>query len=89
MDGFDDLEPAMPLLPPSASLLDHFSASPDPRQRWRVVYPPPEILLLVLCATLSAMENFVEIPLSGRKRLDFLRRFLPYDARPAGPRHAQ
>jgi hypothetical protein len=35
------------------------------------------------------MENFVEILLSGRKRLDFLRRFLPYDARPAGPRHAQ
>lgn len=63
----------------SASLLDHFSALSDPRQRWRVVYPLPEILLLVLCATLSGMEDFVEIRLWGEERLDFLRRFLPYE----------
>jgi len=63
----------------SASLLDHFSALRDPRQRWRVVYPLPEILLLVLCATLSGMEDFVEIRLWGEERLDFLRRFLPYE----------
>jgi len=60
-------------------LLDHFSALRDPRQRWRVVYPLPEILLLVLCATLSGMEDFVEIRLWGEERLDFLRRFLPYE----------
>ncbi len=35
------------------SILDHFSALTD-RQRWRVAYPLPEILLVVLCATLSA-----------------------------------
>ena len=63
----------------STSLLDHFSALSDPRQRWRVVYPLPEILLLVLCATLSDMEDFVEIRLWGEERLDFLRRFLPYE----------
>jgi DDE_Tnp_1-associated len=63
----------------SASLLDHFSALSDPRQRWRVVYPLPEILLLVLCATLSGMEDFVEIRLWGEERLDFPRRFLPYE----------
>lgn len=63
----------------STSLLDHFSALSDPRQRWRVVYPLPEILLLVLCATLSGMEDFVEIRLWGEERLDFLRRFLPYE----------
>jgi predicted transposase YbfD/YdcC len=66
-------------LPLSASLLDHFSALRDPRQRWRVLYPLPEILLLVLCATLSGMEDFVEIRLWGDERLDFLRRFLPYE----------
>src|SRR3546814_5202630 len=59
----------------SRSLLDHFSALADPRQRWRVVYPLPEILLLVLCATLSGMEDFVEIRLWGEERLNFLRRF--------------
>jgi hypothetical protein len=48
---------------PSASVLDHFSALSDPRQRWRVLYPLPEILLLVLCATFSGMEDFVEIRL--------------------------
>lgn len=69
----------MPQLPSSASLLDHFSALSDPRQRWRVLYPLPEILLLVLCATLSGMEDFVEIRLWGEQRLDFLRRFLPYE----------
>ncbi len=63
----------------SASLLDHFSALEDPRQGWRVVYPLPEILLLVLCATLAGMEDFVEIRLWGDERLDFLRRFLPYE----------
>src|SRR6202522_1342357 len=64
---------------PSSSVLDHFSALSDPRQRWRVLYPLPEILLLVLCATLSGMEDFVEIRLWGDQRLDFLRRFLPYE----------
>ena len=61
------------------SLLSHFSALEDPRQSWRVIYPLPEILLLVLCATLSGMEDFVEIKLWGEQRIDFLRRFLAYD----------
>ncbi len=63
----------------SRSMLDHFSALKDPRQSWRVVYPLPEIPLLVLCATLSGMEDFVEIRLWGDLRLEFLRRFLPYE----------
>jgi predicted transposase YbfD/YdcC len=67
-----------PLRPPGA-ILDHFSALSDPRQNWRVIYPLPEILLLVLCATLSGMDDFVEIRLWGEQRLDFLRRFLPYE----------
>jgi len=63
----------------SRSLLDHFSALEDPREGWRVLYPLPEILFLVLCATLAGMEDFVEIALWGEQRLDFLRRFLPYE----------
>ena len=57
----------------------HYAALADPRQSWRVVYPLPEILLLVLCGTLTGMEDFVEITLWGEQRLDFLRRFLPYE----------
>jgi predicted transposase YbfD/YdcC len=60
-------------------LLEHFSGLTDPRQAWRVVYPLPEILLVVLCGTLSGMDDFVEIALWGEERLDFLRRFLPYE----------
>jgi predicted transposase YbfD/YdcC len=69
----------MPPASRSKSLLDHFSALEDPREGWRVLYPLPEILLLVLCATLAGMEDFVEIVLWGEQRLDFLRRFLPYE----------
>ena len=50
------------------ALWHHFSALEDPRQRWKVVYPLPEIMLLVLCATLAAAEDFVEVqPLEPRE----------------------
>jgi DDE_Tnp_1-associated len=60
------------------SLLDHFSALDDPRQRGKVVYPLPEMMLLVLCATLAGAEDFVEIRLWGRNKLRFLRGLLPF-----------
>ena len=44
-------------------LLDHFSALEDPRQRAKVLYPLPEILLLLLCATLAGADDVVEIAL--------------------------
>lgn len=68
----------MPASPSSRSILDHFSVLRDHREQWRVLYPLREVLLLVLCATLSGMEDFVEIRLWGQHRLDFLRRFLPF-----------
>jgi predicted transposase YbfD/YdcC len=60
------------------ALLDHFSALDDPRQAWKVVYPLPEILLVVLCGTLAGAEDFVEIARWGRQKLGFLRRLLPF-----------
>jgi predicted transposase YbfD/YdcC len=60
------------------SLIEHFSALEDPRQAWKVVYPLPEILLLVLCATLAGADDFVETEAWGGEHLGFLRRFLPY-----------
>lgn len=61
------------------ALLDHFSALQDPRQAWKVVYPLPEILLVVLCGTLAGAEDFVEIERWARGKLDFLRRLLPFE----------
>ena len=65
----------------SVAILDHFSALQDPRQQWRVSsggcgIPCVRFFLLVLCATLSGMEDFVEPPLRGEQRLDFPRRLL-------------
>jgi predicted transposase YbfD/YdcC len=59
--------------------MSHFSEVADPREGWRVLYPLRELLLLVLSATLAGMEDFVEIKLWGEQRLDFLRRFYPYE----------
>ena len=54
----------------STAFIDHFSALEDPRQAWKVVYPLPEILLVVLCATLGGAEDFVEIARWGSRKLD-------------------
>jgi DDE family transposase len=59
-------------------ILDHFSALQDPRQSWKVIYPLPEILLLILAATIASAEDFVEIEGWGNEHLDFLRTFLPF-----------
>lgn len=60
------------------ALLDHFSALKDPRQQAKVLYPLPEIVLLLLCATLAGADDFVEMRLWGSRNLAFLRRFRPY-----------
>ena len=64
--------------PLPAPLLDHFAALEDPRQRAKVLHPLPEILLLLLAATLAGADDFVEIGLWGMENLAFLRRLLAY-----------
>lgn len=63
----------------SCALIDHFSALDDPRQQAKVLYPLPEIVLLLLCATLAGADDFVETQLWGEENLGFLRRFLAYE----------
>ena len=65
---------------PGPSLIDHFTALDDPRQSWKVLFPLPEVLLLILCATLAGAEDFVEIKRWGQMHQAFLRRLLPYKA---------
>ena len=52
------------------SLLSQFSALEDPRQARKVVYPLPEILLLVLCATMAGAEDVAKVERWGRRKLD-------------------
>lgn len=60
------------------SLVERFEALSDPRQAAKVLYPLPEILLLLLCVTLAGADDFVEVRLWGDQNLAFLRRLLPY-----------
>jgi predicted transposase YbfD/YdcC len=63
--------------PTGTALLDHFATLEDPRQVAKVLYPLPEILLLLLCATLAGADDVAEIEVWGEENLAFLRRFLP------------
>lgn len=58
--------------------LEHFRDLPDPRQAGKVVYPLDEVLLLCLLAVLAGAEAFTDIARFGVKKLDLLRRFLPF-----------
>ena len=71
--------------PEATSLLHHFAALKDPRQRVKVIYPLPEILLLILCASIAAADDFVEVQHWAETHMDLLRRFLPY--KDGIPRH--
>src|SRR5262245_16994129 len=58
-----------------ALLLQHFSKLDDCREPWRVMYPLKEVLLLVVCATITGCDDFDDIVAWGKHHLDFLRRF--------------
>jgi predicted transposase YbfD/YdcC len=64
--------------PRRSSLLEHFSSIKDNRQACKVMYPLGEVLLLVVCATMAACDDYDDIALWGNRHLDFLRRLQPY-----------
>jgi len=64
--------------------LEYFRDLPDSRQVGKVTYPLDEIVLLCLLAVLAGAETFTDIAGFGTKKLEFLRRFLPFrDGTPA------
>jgi predicted transposase YbfD/YdcC len=68
----------------SVVFLSHFRDLPDARQRGKVIYPLNEVLLLCLLAVLAGAEAITDIARFGEKKLDLLRRFLPFrDGTPA------
>ncbi len=58
--------------------LEHFRDLPDPRQPGKVMYPLDEVLLLCLLAVLAGAEAFTDIARFGTRKLELLRRFLPF-----------
>lgn len=62
----------------SVVFLGYFKELPDPRQRGKVMYPLPEVLLLCLLAVLAGAETITDIARFGDKKLELLRRFQPF-----------
>jgi predicted transposase YbfD/YdcC len=59
--------------------LEYFEEVPEPRQKAKVLYPLPELLLCCLVGVLCGAEGWVEVEEYGEAKLAFLRRFLPFD----------
>ena len=59
--------------------LEHFRPIENPRQSGKVWYPLDEMLLLCLLGVLAGAESWVEIAEFGKAKLDFLRRFRPFE----------
>ncbi len=59
--------------------LDVFGQLDDPRIDRKKLHPMPEILLLTLCAVICGAESWGDIETFGKSKLDFLRRYLPYE----------
>lgn len=58
--------------------LEFFEEMPEPRQKAKVLYPLPELLLCCLVGVLCGAEGWVEVEEYGEAKLAFLRRFLPF-----------
>lgn len=67
--------------------LSFFADFPDPRQPGKVTYPLQEVFLLCLLAVLAGAETVVDIARFGQKKIELLRRFLPF--RDGTPSHDQ
>jgi len=61
------------------SIIEHFEDMPDPRQQGKVLYPLSEIILTSLCAIICGAESCVEIEKYGKAKIDFLKRYLPFE----------
>jgi predicted transposase YbfD/YdcC len=60
------------------AFLEHFAGLKDPRTR-ESPHRLDEILLTAVCAVLSGADTWVAVALWGRAKLDWLRRFLPFE----------
>ena len=59
--------------------LEFFEEVPEPRQKAKVLYPLPELLPCCLVGVLRGAEGWVEVEEYGEAKLEFPRRFLPFN----------
>jgi predicted transposase YbfD/YdcC len=59
--------------------MGYFAVLTDPRRRHLRLYSLQEILFSTLCSILSGCNDFVEISLFSKERLEYLRRYYPFE----------
>ena len=59
----------------SAKIQDHFADLTDPRRR-KVTYPLMNVVVIAVCAVICGADDFVAIAAFGRKKRDWLAKFL-------------
>lgn len=64
----------------SINFIEAFSSLPAPRVDRTKVYPLLEIVLLIVAGTLSGCEGWKSIKDFGEAKLEWLRKFLPYES---------
>jgi hypothetical protein len=62
-----------------ADFLSHFQDLQDPRVDRTQRYPLIEIIFLIISATISGCEGWKSIRDFGMLKLDWLRKYLPYE----------
>ncbi len=62
---------------PDLSIPRYFRKLKDPRRRHRRLHRLQDIIVIALCAIIAGAQDWQEIETFGRKRKDWLRRFLP------------
>jgi predicted transposase YbfD/YdcC len=65
-------QPALPAL----SIPHYFARLKDPRRAHRRLHQLQDIIVIALCAVIAGAQDWQEIETFGRKRLDWLKRFL-------------
>ena len=68
--------PALPNSSGDLSIPKHFTKLKDPRRAHRRLHLLQDIIVIALCAVIAGAQDWQEIATFGRKRLDWLKRFL-------------
>ena len=70
------VSPGSPKQDADVSITHHFAKLKDPRRRHRRVHPLQNVIVIALCAVIAGAQDWQEIETFGKRRRDWLRRFL-------------
>ncbi len=70
------MAPSLPTPPTDLSIPKPFRKLKDPRRRHRRLHRLQDVLVIALCAVIAGAQDWQEIETFGRKRRDWLKRFL-------------